>query len=725
MQLLAGDDILIAALADSSRTSSSSWGLSLGFAVDGITFGTDLSRTSGSSRMFTNAAVTAGGDLQIISNQDTALLGANIKARSITMDVGNDLIVQSRQNVSSSSSHGFNFQVTMTGGVPTGLRTGASHSSSSRRYTDNPTTVCAQEELSIYTGDTTYLLGSAIYSETGQLDLDTGSLIFDNYSDTDSSSSTSVNATVEFTDSMTVDTARSDAAGSLAYRNRSAVTYATLGAGSIRVRTADEDFSLAALNRDPDNLQRVLSRSGFALEVPGINLQRWSEQVKDMANLIEAVSADVPDRVRAQGALAVDLYRDLILSGASPAEARSVIGSDQFKSVLDKYHEYRKAEQTYGSKAAIPDNVKRAIALGYGVLLGEASKYEGGSFTVPCDLAGIQTECEIALEDFDTYFDKHGADALIDALNLIKQANFPDDLSSLESAIGSSVDFLLFTLIQCSRSEPDVYQEFLNSEGARELIEWAGEKFGVDAQTLYRIGSVIDSGGDVEDINLAWKTNLKWRTRFKIGFVNEIRGTVLDALNAAKQFAITNGLFGVDEQQQTINENLSIIRFLLNNPAVLANAKKEATLKEFVIRVADGDAEAIGHLFGDAILTYIGVKLVKHALGMNPNQELRNLNVSESEQIAFDQAVEAIALTLVKSNRQNTLGELGAWHDIFVIQAIKELEANDDNRDNGKIVLNKVARDGEIVGYRSVFFPQAGGRSPGFTGYCLFRSGDR
>ncbi len=64
MQLLAGEDILIAALADSSRTTSSSWGLSLGFAADGITFGADLSRTSGSSRMFTNAAVTAGGDLQ-------------------------------------------------------------------------------------------------------------------------------------------------------------------------------------------------------------------------------------------------------------------------------------------------------------------------------------------------------------------------------------------------------------------------------------------------------------------------------------------------------------------------------------------------------------------------------------------------------------------------------------------------------------------------------------
>jgi len=45
----------------------------------------------------------------------------------------------------------------------------------------------AQDRLSIYTGRNTYPLGPAIYSEVGNLALDTGTLSFDNYHDTSTS----------------------------------------------------------------------------------------------------------------------------------------------------------------------------------------------------------------------------------------------------------------------------------------------------------------------------------------------------------------------------------------------------------------------------------------------------------------------------------------------------------------------------------------------------------
>ncbi|NOX72339.1 MAG: hypothetical protein GXP03_01500, partial [Alphaproteobacteria bacterium] len=73
----------------------------------------------------------------------------------------------------------------------------------------------ASDRLSIYTCRNTYLLGSAVYSEVGNLKLDTGSLIFDNYQDSDISVNISVNASLAFS-GKTFLKDQSDASGSLA-----------------------------------------------------------------------------------------------------------------------------------------------------------------------------------------------------------------------------------------------------------------------------------------------------------------------------------------------------------------------------------------------------------------------------------------------------------------------------------------------------------------------------
>jgi len=679
--------VLIAALADSSRTSSSSWGLSLGFAADGITFGADLSRTAGSSRMFTNAALTAGGHLDIMSNRNTVLLGANIKADSIAMDVGADLIVQSRQNVSASQSHGFNFRVTMSGNVPTDLSIGASQSSSNRRYTDNPTTVVAQEALSIYTGDITYLLGSAIYSETGGLDLDTGSLIFDNYIDTDTSSSSSVNATIGFTEEMTMDTARSDAAGSLAYRNTTGVTYATLGAGSVRVRAVEADFTLAALNRDPDNLQQVLSRSGFALEVPGINLKRWSQQVRDMANLIEAVSAEVPDRVRVQGAVAVDLYRDMILDGVPAADARRMIGSDEFRYVLESYRQYREAERTlreaehhYGSDAAILQNVRMALALGYGILLGEASAHEGGSFTIPCDQAGGQTECEIALDDFNEHFRQHGADYSLRALELLRASFIARNyLHRNKIEEQREIRGLLFTLRQCARSEPDVYLKFIGEsdsekEERRALIEWAGEEFGVDAGSLYVIAEVIREGGTAEQIEAAWTANINPLQRYFDGMSRSFSDTVVGLVEASEYLANVSGIMGLEAQRQTFDATLAVIQYIAENPGELTQQITDE-LVTFAMAVADGDPEAIGYLTGGAILSIIPAGAVTRALtGTTHAARIPALTAQSASKASVRAKIMETESWLTKSGSVAfTIRGKNIWHDLQLSQHMEAL----------------------------------------------------
>jgi len=61
----------------------------------------------------------------------------------------------------------------------------------------------------------------------------------------------------------------SDLNTSVRYANKQGITFATIGAGDITLRDWSS-FDLSALNRDPANMQRVVSDTGFSIETPGI-----------------------------------------------------------------------------------------------------------------------------------------------------------------------------------------------------------------------------------------------------------------------------------------------------------------------------------------------------------------------------------------------------------------------------------------------------------------------
>jgi len=119
--------------------------------------------------------------------------------------------------------------------------------------------------MSVYAGRTTYLLGSVLGSDTGNLDLDTGGLEFDNLVDSDKFLRVGGNLTVGL-GSVESFKKGSDLSASLRYANTQGLTFATVGEGEIRVRDY-EDFDFSALNRDVDNVQRVTSRQYIDLEI--------------------------------------------------------------------------------------------------------------------------------------------------------------------------------------------------------------------------------------------------------------------------------------------------------------------------------------------------------------------------------------------------------------------------------------------------------------------------
>ncbi|MCP4994930.1 MAG: hypothetical protein GY934_14270, partial [Gammaproteobacteria bacterium] len=145
--LYAGNDLLLSALADTQSSKSSSWGASLGFSEGGITLGGNFANSLSSAKLYTNAGLTAGEVLSLISGHDMTLAGANVAANDIYLYTGGDLVVQSRQNVSTSSSSGWDFSVTFNGSAITGASFSVNGADANRTYTDTPTTISAENTL--------------------------------------------------------------------------------------------------------------------------------------------------------------------------------------------------------------------------------------------------------------------------------------------------------------------------------------------------------------------------------------------------------------------------------------------------------------------------------------------------------------------------------------------------------------------------------------------------
>ncbi|MBL8574721.1 MAG: hemagglutinin repeat-containing protein, partial [Hyphomicrobiaceae bacterium] len=86
-----------------------------------------------------------------IAGQDMNFSGANVAARTILIDAGRDLIVASKQNISSNDSFSISASVSFSSSGQGGSFSGSFHNGR-RVYTDTPTTIVADEDLTIEVG---------------------------------------------------------------------------------------------------------------------------------------------------------------------------------------------------------------------------------------------------------------------------------------------------------------------------------------------------------------------------------------------------------------------------------------------------------------------------------------------------------------------------------------------------------------------------------------------
>ena len=585
----AGEDVLVSALADTHKSSSSSWGVTVTYkGGNSWEFGADYSVSNGSSKLYTNAALTAGRSLDVVSGRHIALTGANLVANDIYIDAGENLIVASRQNESDSESFGFSFHTSGSGSL--------NYANADREYVDTPTTIIAQDQLSIYTEGTTFLRGAGIWSAVGNLDINTGSLAYDNYRDHDESISVGLSGSFSTTPSGGFDAGNSDLSGTFEYRNVQALTYATIGAGDIRVRDVG-GYDFSGLNRDPDSMQRVTSSTNISIEVPGINLKRWTQQVRDTVNLVEAYTTDI-DRLRAEhGEGGIQLYREFVLQGLNPSELRARIGSPEFAALVRQRRQFEESVEAFGSVEAIPENVRKAIIEGYQLFLGEVVSGGDVMVVVPCLGTVSAQRCHFTLGLFE---------------DQILSENLGTVRTALLERSGNAAGILRM-LLWCAQVFPETFVQLVQQPEIAPYLELAGEHIGSGAETFFNVANVIqETDGDHSAIIDALNEVFPEGDLRELTALNTILDTVDGQVADVEHVAALLGYYGTDRWISALeeqDERALVIEYLLENPMDVTDA-----IQQVLNAAAAGDEFAQGQILGGGFLLLLSSATLRTAL---------------------------------------------------------------------------------------------------------------
>ena len=271
LAIAAGNDIIIESAQSyaSAGSKESSWnaGIGLGGSIGvnsgsaGIRVEGGYSHSDNESWSITqlNSQVKAGGDIFISSGKDTTVAGAVIHGSDVFIDVGGDLLVQSRQDTAHSegSSLSLGGSLTIGAGASGSLSVGIGDSSSDTAWVREQTGIYSDGKMDIYVDNHTQIDGAVIASGSGDLTLDTGTLGFSDIQDHDKGSSFNINVGIS-NDPATGKPSGGSLSGSVSDYDREQVDRATVGDGEIIVRNTEEQTQdVAALNRDIEKAQEI------------------------------------------------------------------------------------------------------------------------------------------------------------------------------------------------------------------------------------------------------------------------------------------------------------------------------------------------------------------------------------------------------------------------------------------------------------------------------------
>lgn len=246
------------------------------------------------------------GSLNLNVSNDVKIEGANIKAKDVLANVGNNLTLASLQNSSSSNGSSQSLSVGTSGSGSLGVGTGKNESQ--RDWVDNQTTFIGTNSMNVNVGGTTTIKGAVLANadyvdgklvDNNNLKLNTTNLISQNIYDKDNSSSYNVSVGV---DNSKKETQAKMELG-LSDSSKEQITFATIGQGEITTNSA-----ITNVNRDVTNSQVVSKDESNNLNIylsntsinkalnPNQTVAKWTQDFKDMGlNVRNEILTNLPD----------------------------------------------------------------------------------------------------------------------------------------------------------------------------------------------------------------------------------------------------------------------------------------------------------------------------------------------------------------------------------------------------------------------------------------------
>ena len=278
-------------------------GVSLGFTAEG---GFTRGKSQSGSVTQLNSHLTAGGTVSIRSGGDTVVAGAVVKGDDILLNVGGDLIVQSRQDAHAGSNSSANAQGSVTVGMigtsSASVSLGGGQGSSRGQWVTEQTAFLARNKLDAYVENHTQIDGAVLNSASGDLKLDTGTLGFSDITDYDKA--TQMSGQVGLTTPGAAGKMPGvTLQGSYASHDTEQKTRATLGEGEIVIRDEKKQQEiekdgktqeLASINRDMTKAQEITKD-----ERAGVKVYASSNSIRTLAAVAQANPVNSADLANA------------------------------------------------------------------------------------------------------------------------------------------------------------------------------------------------------------------------------------------------------------------------------------------------------------------------------------------------------------------------------------------------------------------------------------------
>ena len=156
--------------SQSSKSNSRNLGGSIGTNGLSANIGFSEAQNSLDQTTFSNSQISAiNGNLNINTNQDLKIFGANLVASNVNMNIGNNLLLKSKQNLSESDSYNIGASIGLSGnssginGGSLGLNLGNGYSN--KAFVEDISSIIGNNSVNINVANDTNITGALIANQ--------------------------------------------------------------------------------------------------------------------------------------------------------------------------------------------------------------------------------------------------------------------------------------------------------------------------------------------------------------------------------------------------------------------------------------------------------------------------------------------------------------------------------------------------------------------------------